>query len=62
MKVKQNYEESLLLVKRENDGLKDKLSDNQRIYDLELANLREKLEGMRDSEIGLLKNAHTNQL
>jgi hypothetical protein len=62
LKVKQNYEESLLLVKRENDGLKDKLSDNQRIYDLELANLREKLEGMRDSEIGLLKNAHTNQL
>lgn len=62
LKVKQNYEESLLLIKRENDALKDKLSDNQRIYDLELANLREKLEGMRESEIGLLKNAHGNQI
>lgn len=62
LKVKQNYEESILLIKRENDSLKDKISDNQRIYDLELANLREKLEGMRESEIGLLKNAHSNQL
>jgi len=62
LKVKQNYEESLLIVKRENEGLKDKIADNQRIFELELANLRDKLEGMRESEIGLIKNAHTDQI
>jgi hypothetical protein len=62
LKVKQNYEESLLIVKRENEGLKDKIADNQRIFELELTNLRDKLEGMRESEIGLIKNAHTDQI
>jgi hypothetical protein len=47
LKVKQNYEESMAIIKRENDGLKDKIIDNQRIFELELANLREKLEGIK---------------
>ena len=52
----------MLLLKRENESLKDKISENERMFQLEIANLREKLENMRESEMSLLKSAHTNQV
>lgn len=49
------------MLKKENEILKDKLVELERISQLEIANLREKLENMRDSEVSLLKSAHLNQ-
>lgn len=40
LKTKQNYEEQILLLKRENEVLKDKLLELERISQLEIANLR----------------------
>jgi len=34
----------------------------EHINDLELNNLKDKLDGMRESELSLLKNSHQNQL
>jgi hypothetical protein len=42
--------------------LKDKLFDTERIAEDELHNLREKLEGIKESELSLLKSAHSNQM
>ena len=60
-KVKNNYEDSISLLKKENDELKDKIVENQHIADLELNNLRQKLEGIKESQIALLTDAHANQ-
>ena len=62
LKVKNNYEDSIDLVKKENEDLKDKIFETERIADIELNNLRDKLEGIKESELALLKNAHNNQL
>ncbi len=62
MKVKNNYEDSIELLKKENEDLKDKIFETERIADIELSNLRDKLEGIKESELSLLKNAHNNQL
>ena len=62
MKVKNNYEDSIELLKKENEDLKDKIFETERIADIELNNLRDKLEGIKESELSLLKNAHANQL
>lgn len=51
-----------MLLKRENEALKDKLMELERFAQLEIANLREKQENMRESEISLLKSAHINQI
>ena len=61
LKVKNNYEDSIDLLKKENEDLKDKIFETERIADMELANLRDKLEGIKESELTLLKNAHANQ-
>lgn len=50
------------LLKKENEDLKDKMIEQEHINDLELKNLKDKLDGMRDSELTLLKNAQQNQL
>lgn len=42
--------------------MKDKIFETERIADIELNNLRDKLEGIKESELSLLKNAHANQL
>jgi hypothetical protein len=62
LKVKNNYEDSIELLKKENEDLKDKIFETERIADIELSNLRDKLEGIKESELALLKNAHNNQL
>ena len=62
LKVKNNYEDSIELLKKENEDLKDKIFETERIADIELSNLRDKLEGIKESELSLLKNAHNNQL
>lgn len=62
MKVKNNYEDSIELLKKENEDLKDKIFETERIADIELSNLRDKLEGIKESELSLFKNAHNNQL
>lgn len=62
MKVKNNFEDSIDLLKKENEDLKDKIFETERIADIELSNLRDKLEGIKESELTLLKNAHNNQL
>lgn len=49
-------------MKKEIEDLKDKIFETERIADIELANLRDKLEGIKDSELSLLKNAHNNQM
>ncbi len=36
--------------------------ESEHINDMELTNLKDKLDGMRDSELSLLKNSHQNQL
>ena len=54
LKVKNNYEDSIDLVKKENEDLKDKIFETERIADIELNNLREKLEGIKDSELALI--------
>ena len=36
--------------------------ESEHINDLELNNLKDKLDGMRESELSLLKNSHQNQL
>lgn len=61
LKVKNNYEDSIDLLKKENEDLKDKIFETERISDFELSNLREKLDGIKDSELTLLTNAHKNQ-
>jgi len=61
LKVKNNYEDSIDLLKKENEDLKDKLFETERIADIELSNLRDKLEGIKESELTLLSNAHANQ-
>lgn len=60
-KVKNNYEDSISLLKNENNELKDKITETQHIAELELNNLREKLDGIKESEIALLKDGHSNQ-
>ena len=60
-KVKNNYEDSVSLLKKQNDELKDKLVENEHIADLELNNMREKMEGIKESQIALLNDAHANQ-
>ena len=60
-KVRNNYEDSINLLKKENDELKDKITETEHIAELELNNLREKMEGIKESEIALLKDAHSNQ-
>lgn len=62
VKVKNNYEDSIDLLKKENEDLKDKIFETERIAEIELINLRDKLEGIKESELSLLKNAHLNQL
>lgn len=62
MKVKNNYEDSIEILKKENEDLKDKIFETERIADIEMSNLRDKLEGIKDSELSLLKNAHNNQM
>ena len=62
MKVKNNFEDSIDLLKKENEDLKDKIFETERIADIELSNLTDKLEGIKKSELTLLKNAHNNQL
>jgi len=42
--------------------LKDKIFETERIADIELSNLRDKLEGIKESELSLLQNAHNNQM
>ena len=34
----------------------------EHLSDMELNNLKDKLDGMRESELSLLKNSHQNQL
>lgn len=46
-KIKNNYEDSLSLLKKENEDLKDKMIESEHINDLELNNLKDKLDGMR---------------
>ena len=41
--------------------MKDKITETEHIADLELNNLRDKMEGIKDAEIALLKDAHSNQ-
>ena len=60
-KVKNNYEDSISLLKKQNEELKDKIVENEHISDLELNNLREKMEGIKESQIALLNDAHANQ-
>lgn len=60
-KVKNNYEDSVSLLKKENDELKDKIVENEHIADLELNNLREKMESIKESQIALLNDSHANQ-
>jgi len=48
-KIKNNYEDSLSLLKKENEDLKDKLIETEHISEMELHNLKEKLDGMRES-------------
>jgi hypothetical protein len=36
--------------------------ESEHINEMELTNLKDKLDGMRDSELSLLKNSHQNQL
>lgn len=43
LKVKNNYEDSIELLKKENEDLKDKIFETERIADIELSNLRDKL-------------------
>lgn len=62
LKVKNNYEDSIELLKKENEDLKDKIFETERMADIELSNLRDKLEGIKESELTLLKNAHSNQM
>lgn len=62
LKVKNNYEDSIEILKKENEDLKDKIFETERIADIEMSNLRDKLEGIKDSELSLLKNAHNNQM
>ena len=49
LKVKNNYEDSIELLKKENEDLKDKIFETERIADIELSNLRDKLEGIKES-------------
>lgn len=60
-KVRNNYEDSIELLKKEITDLKEKIFETERIADLELENLREKLDGIKESELTLLNNAHRNQ-
>lgn len=60
-KIRNHYEDSIDILKKENDELKDKLVENEHIADLELNNLREKMDGIKESEIALLKDSHANQ-
>ena len=60
-KVKNNYEDSIELLKNEIQDLKGKIFETERTADLELNNLREKLDGIKESELSLLNNAHQNQ-
>jgi hypothetical protein len=46
-KIKNNYEDTLSLLKNENEDLKDKMIEAEHINDLELNNLKDKLDGMR---------------
>jgi hypothetical protein len=62
LKVKNNYEDNIDLLKKEIEDLKDKLFETERIAENELSNLREKLEGIKESELTLLNNAHSNQM
>lgn len=61
LKVKNNYEDSIEILKKENEDLKDKIFETERIADFEMSNLRDKLDGIKESELSLLKNAHNNQ-
>lgn len=61
-KMRAHFEDSISLLKTENDELKDKIVENEHIADLELNNLREKMESIKESEIALLKDSHSNQL
>ena len=49
LKVKNNYEDSIDLLKKENEDLKEKLFATERIAEIELCNLRDKLEGIKES-------------
>lgn len=49
IKVKNNYEDSIELLKKENEDLKDKIFETERIAEIELSNLRDKLEGIKES-------------
>jgi hypothetical protein len=60
-KMRNHYEDSIELLKKENMELKEKLIESEHIADLELANLREKLEGIKESEVALLREASNNQ-
>lgn len=61
IKVKNNYEDSIDLLKKENEDLKDKIFETEKNADFELENLRAKLDGIKESELTLLNNAHQNQ-
>ena len=60
-KMRNHYEDSIDILKKENDELKDKLVENEHIADLELKNLREKMDGIKEWEIALVKDSHANQ-
>jgi hypothetical protein len=60
-KMRNHYEDSIELLKKENTELKEKIIESEHIADLELANLREKLDGIKESELALLKDANNNQ-
>lgn len=49
------------MLKKENTDLKEKIFETERIADFEMENLREKLDGIKESELSLLNNAHQNQ-
>ena len=46
-KVKNNYEDSIDLLKKQNDELKDKITETEHIAELELNNLRDKMDGIK---------------
>lgn len=59
--MRNHYEDSIELLKKQNTELKEKLVENEHISDLQLANLRQKLDNIKESELALLKDAHNNE-
>jgi hypothetical protein len=59
-KLKNNYEETISMLKRENEGLKEKFFENEKINEAEFMSLKEKLQGMHEAEIEVLKRNNGN--